>query len=74
MKKLKQYGIETRNFFWPLHHQPILKKMGFFKKIKLPVAEHLGKNGLYLPAGLSITLSQQKYVINKIKKTIYKYI
>ena len=32
MKKLKQYGIETRNFFWPLHQQPILKKMGFFKK------------------------------------------
>ena len=74
MKKLKQYGIETRNFFWPLHQQPILKKMGFFKNIKLPVAEHLGKNGLYLPTGLSITSIQQKYVINKIKKIIFKYL
>ena len=74
MKKLKQYGIETRNFFWPLHRQPILKKMGFFKNTKLPVAEHLGKNGLYLPTGLSITLVQQKYVINKIKKIIFKYL
>ena len=74
MKKLKQYGIETRNFFWPLHQQPILKKMGLFKNTKLPVAEYLGKNGLYLPTGLSITSLQQKYVINKIKKIIFKYL
>ena len=74
MKKLKQEGIETRNFFWPLHQQPVLKKMGFFKKTKLPVAEHLSKNGLYLPSGLALTSLQQKYVINKIKKIIFKYL
>ena len=74
MKKLKQYGIETRNFFWPLHQQPVLKKMGLFKKTKLPVAEYLARNGLYLPTGLSITSVQQKYVISKIKKIIFKYL
>jgi perosamine synthetase len=74
MKKLKQYGIETRNFFWPLHLQPALKKMGFFKNTKLPVAEYLSRNGLYLPSGLSITSVQQKYVINKIKKISLKYL
>ena len=74
MKKLKQNGIETRNFFWPLHQQPVLKKMGFFKNTKLPVAEYLSKNGLYLPTGLSITPLQQKYVINKIKKITLKYL
>ena len=74
MKKLRKEGVETRNFFWPLHEQPILKKMGFFKKIKLPVAEHISRNGLYLPSGLSISASQQKYVINKIKKIISKYL
>ena len=74
IKKLKKYGIETRNFFWPLHQQPILNKMGFFKKTKLPISEHLAKNGLYLPSGLSITPLQQKYVINKIKKIILKHI
>ena len=67
-------GVETRNFFWPLHQQPILKKMGFFKKIKLPVAEYIARNGLYLPTGLSLTLSQQKFVINKIKKIMLKYL
>ena len=74
MKKLMNEGVETRNFFWPLHQQPILKKMGFFKKIKLPVAEYLGRNGLYLPTGLSLTVSQQKFVINKIKKITLKYL
>ena len=73
MKKLMNEGVETRNFFWPLHQQPILKKMGFFKKIKLPVAEYLGRNGLYLPTGLSLTTSQQKFVINKVKKIMLKY-
>ena len=74
MKKLKEHGIETRNFFWPLHQQPALKKMGYFKNTKLPVSEYLSRNGLYLPSGLSITPVQQKYVINKIKKIILKYL
>ena len=55
-----------------------LKKLSLniydFKKIKLPVAEHISRNGLYLPSGLSISASQQKYVINKIKKIISKYL
>ena len=68
MKKLKDSGIETRNFFWPLHKQPVFKKMGLFKKVKLPVSEYLAKNGLYLPTGMSLTLSQQKFVISKVKK------
>jgi len=74
MKKLKESGIETRNFFWPLHQQPVLKKMGLFKNVKLPVSEYLAKNGLYLPSGLGMTSLQQKYVINKIKKIILKYL
>tara|TARA_B100001123_G_C15305106_1_gene1022387 strand:- start:1519 stop:2649 length:1131 start_codon:yes stop_codon:yes gene_type:complete len=74
MKKLKQEGVETRNFFWPLHQQPVLKKMGFFKKNRLPVAEYLSKNGLYLPTGLGLNSLQQKYVVKKIKKIFFKYL
>jgi len=74
IKKLKRYGIETRNFFWPLHQQPILIKMGYFKNIKLPVSEYLARNGLYLPTGLSLTMKQQKYVISKLKKILSRYI
>ena len=42
----------------------------FFKKNRFPVAEYLSRNGFYLPAGLAITPSQQKFVINKIKKVV----
>jgi perosamine synthetase len=70
MSLLRKKGIETRNFFWPLHQQPILKKMGYFKNTKLPIAEYLGKNGLYLPTGLSLKLSQQNYVIRELKKIL----
>lgn len=68
---LRKRGIETRNFFWPLHQQPILKKMRYFKKIKLPNSEYLAKNGIYLPTGLSLTLKQQKYVISVLKNIFY---
>ena len=67
MMLLKKRGIETRNFFWPLHLQPALTKMGYFKKVRLPNSEYLSKNGLYLPTGLSLTLKQQKYVITVLK-------
>ena len=72
MKELMKEGVQTRHFFWPLHEQPILKKMGFFKKNKFPVAEYLSRNGFYIPTGLKLTSSQQKFVINKIKKIVYK--
>jgi perosamine synthetase len=68
--KLKKAGIETRPFFWPLHKQPILKKLGLFKNTKLPVSEYLSKNGFYLPSGLSLNKKQQTYVIKNFNKII----
>ena len=68
--KLTAKGIETRPFFWPLHKQPILKKIGLFKKIKLPVSELLSKNGFYLPSGLALKKKQQLYVIKTFNKII----
>ena len=50
----------------------IIVQMGLFKKVKLPVSENLAKNGIYLPTGIALTLSQQKFVINKIKKIFLK--
>ena len=70
MEKLKKRGIETRNFFWPLNKQPILNKMGFFKNLKLPVAEFLAERGFYIPSGLALTTKQQKYVVKELKKIL----
>jgi perosamine synthetase len=74
--KLKKFGIETRAFFWPMHKQKILKKLGIkFKEKKggsklFPNSEYLSKYGLYLPSGLGITRNEVKFVCEKIKQII----
>lgn len=69
-KKLREKGIETRPFFYPLHLQPILWKLGIKAKEKFPVAERLALQGLYLPSGMSLKNWQIKKVCNAIKKIL----
>jgi perosamine synthetase len=66
MKKLFKQNIETRPFFLPMHEQQIFKKMKLFKKIKLPNAEYISKNGFYLPSGVGIKNKEIKYIIDKL--------
>jgi perosamine synthetase len=73
MNLLKKNGIETRNFFWPLHKQPVIKKVKYNNKDKLPIAENISKNGIYLPCGLSLTKKKQLYVIKILKNIFRKY-
>jgi len=51
-KSLKDHGIDTRRFFFPLHLQPALIKLGVVDDRSRPVSEGLWQNGLYLPSGL----------------------
>jgi perosamine synthetase len=61
-KDLQAAGIGTRPFFYPLHQQPVLAKFGFSIQPHLPVAEHLGSNGFYIPNGLGMSDSDVEYV------------
>lgn len=67
MQKLKAENIGTRPFFYPMHKQPVFKKMGLFKNESYPVSENLANKGFYIPSGLSITDQQIKYIAEKIK-------
>lgn len=58
MKRLGAFGIGTRPFFWAMHEQPILQKMGLFAGESYPVAERLARRGFYLPSGLALTDGQ----------------
>lgn len=58
MKELGARGIGTRPFFYPMHQQPVLKKMDLFKNESYPNAEKLYENGFYIPSGLGLTESQ----------------
>ena len=63
---LKKNGIDCRPFFYPMHIQPIYKKMKIFDNTKFPISEKISKKGFYIPSGLGITRGEQDVVINKI--------
>ena len=66
MEALRIDGIQTREFFWPLHMQNALPKNYQKKNINLPVSENLGKNGFYLPLGAHINNKKQEFIVKKL--------
>jgi len=58
MKRLGEKGIGTRPFFWPMHEQPVFRKMGLFEGESYPVAERISRRGFYIPSGLALTENQ----------------
>jgi perosamine synthetase len=58
MKRLARLGVGCRPFFWPMHEQPVLRRMGLFEGLRLPVSERLGRRGFYVPSGMALTEAQ----------------
>ena len=67
MKKLKTCGVGTRPFFWPIHLQPLIKKMGLFRTDSFPIAEKIARKGFYIPSGLGLTDSEINRVSSKLR-------
>ena len=65
-KKLKEKGVDTRDFFWPLSNQPMLKDFDV-RVLPCPVSEKIAIEGCYLPSGLALTESEIKKVIETVK-------
>ncbi len=69
MRKLKEKGVDTRAFFYPMHLQPVYQcadprcpdTSGEYT-----VSSDLGKRGLYLPSSLGLTRSQIEEVVQKL--------
>ncbi len=60
MKKLKDNGIDTRPFFYPMSEMPIYRSSGTNK-------------GLNLPSGVNLTKEEVEWICEEIK-TILKNI
>jgi perosamine synthetase len=60
MSRLGKLGIGTRPFFWPMHEQPVFKKMGLFANESYPVAERIARRGFYIPSGMALTDEQME--------------
>ena len=65
MIALKEKGIDTRPFFFPMHLQPILKSGQ-----SLPVSENLGQRGFYLPSSSHLKRDQMGRVVESLKQVL----
>lgn len=63
---LKDYGIETRPFFVPMHKLPMYSREG----IALPVSESVSKQGLNLPTYSGLSNENIKEITGAIKELI----
>ena len=69
-RKLAELGIETRNFFFPLHLQPLVIKLKNNEIEDLPHSEQLGSTGIYLPTFYDMTESDIYKVCMALKDSI----
>ena len=67
MKELSTAGIGTRPFFWPMHEQPVFRRMGLFRGVRCPVAERIARRGFYLPSGLALDDEQLSRVCSALR-------
>lgn len=67
MKKLADLNIGTRPFFYPMHLQPVFKKMNLFCGESYPESEEISEMGFYIPSGLAITDDQIKKTIESLR-------
>lgn len=69
MQRLAARGVGTRPFFWPLHEQPVLRRMGLVADSSgtYPVAERLARRGFYLPSGVGLRDEQIDAVVTAVR-------
>jgi perosamine synthetase len=61
MLKLREKGIDTRPFFYPIHTLP-----PYNDKIRLPISEEISRKGISLPSGVTLKESQVKRIVEEI--------
>ncbi len=69
MRRLREEsGIETRDFFLPMHRQPVMINSGFVDTgTAMPVSDMLWERGFYLPSGIDITERDIAYIADSIR-------
>eukprot|EP00118_Oscarella_pearsei_P025567 m.308394 g.308394 ORF g.308394 m.308394 type:complete len:403 (+) comp43918_c0_seq1:144-1352(+) len=66
---LAKSGIETRDYFLPLHLQPPMQSPGL-EPLSLPNAEKLGQVGFYLPTYHSLEKSDVQFICESLRGAV----
>ncbi len=76
--ELKEHGVDTRDFFIPMHRQPVFieKKMENAPDCSgnYPIADYIGKRGFYLPSSSTLTEAEIRYIAETLKEIVRKYL
>lgn len=64
IKKLRDYGIDSRPFFYPISMFPM------YQEQQTPIAHHIGLQGINLPSGLNLTEAQIDYISKVIRRIL----
>ncbi len=69
IKMMEEKGIQTRNYFQPVHLQPFYKKLGYGEGL-LEVTESVSKRTLALPFYTSLKREEIEFVVNILNEVI----
>jgi len=67
-RRLSRLRVATRPFFWPMHEQPVFRRMGLFSGEAYPAAERLARRGFYIPSGLALTDDQIRRAASAVEE------
>lgn len=70
MRRLESRQIGVRPFFWPIHEQPVFRKMGLFADTHCPIAEKLARRGFYIPSGLGLKPGDIERVAQQVHEAL----
>jgi perosamine synthetase len=70
MSRLAEKKVGTRPFFWPMHEQPVLRRMGLFEGASFPVAEMIARRGFYIPSGLGLSDEDMVAVAARVREVL----
>ena len=63
-----EYGIDSRDFFYPMHAQPVIQKKNLVSPTdRFPVADGLWERGLYLPSSTSLNEEDVRHIADSLK-------
>lgn len=68
--RMQREGIGTRPFFWPMHEQPVFRRMGLFEGERHPVAEMIARRGFYIPSGMGLATDEIYRVADVVRRVL----
>ncbi len=70
LKKLSEKGVESKNYFYPVHLQPFYRKMFGYEEGDFPVTELISSLTFAIPFFSNISLEEQNYVYQIITDSL----